>query len=243
VIGAAALASLALVAPPGWAPDVRAADAFAATRTGQVSYAVRTERRMWGRTPDRVVHSLSVVKALVMVALLRHAADRPLTLGEQRLLDPMVRRSDNDAASVLVARLGRERIERTARAAGMPGFRLGVPWGASAITAREQSRFLLHIDARMPARHRAYGMDLLARIVPSQRWGVGEVAPAGWALWFKGGWGSGPGAGDHQVVLLARGRERVALAVLTTANRSHRDGSATLRGLFARLLRGLATAR
>jgi hypothetical protein len=236
---AAALASLALLAPPGWAPDTAAANAFAAGRTGEVSYAVRTQRRLWGRTPDRVVHSVSIVKALVLVTMLRHARDRPLTARERRLLDPMVRRSDNEAASTLVAVLGRARIERAARAVGMPGFRLADPWGASLITARDQSRFLLHIDATMPARHRAYGMDLLARIVPSQRWGIGEVVPAGWSVWFKGGWGSGSGAADHQVALLARGSERVAVAVLTTGNASHKDGKATLKGVFARLLRGL----
>ena len=91
----------------------------------------------------------------------------------------------------------------------------------------------------MPARHRAYGMGLLRTIVPSQRWGIGEVVPAGWTVWFKGGWGSGTGAVDHQVALLTRGDERVAVAVLSTDQRSHRYGKVTLRGVFARLLNGL----
>jgi beta-lactamase class A len=240
---AAALASLALLAPPGWMPDTAGANAFAATRAGEVSFSVRTERRLWGRTPDRVVRSASVVKALVLVAQLRSARDRALTTEERALLDPMVRKSDNDATSVLVARLGRERIERTARQVRMPSFRLRVPWGASEITAREQTRFFLRVDATMPARHRDYGMGLLRTIVPSQRWGIGEVVPAGWTVWFKGGWGSGTGAVDHQVALLTRGDERVAVAVLSTDQRSHRYGKVTLRGVFARLLNGLATAR
>jgi beta-lactamase class A len=240
---AAALASLALLAPPGWEPDTGAANAFAATRAGEVSFAVRTERRLWGRTPDRVVRSASVLKALVLVVQLRSARDRELTTEERALLDPMVRKSDNDAASVLVARLGRERIERTARQVGMPSFRLRSPWGLSEITAREQTRFFLRIDATMPARHRDYGMGLLRTIVPSQRWGIGEVVPVGWTVWFKGGWGSGTGAVDHQVALLTRGDERVAVAVLSTDQRSHRYGKVTLRGVFARLLNGLATAR
>jgi beta-lactamase class A len=236
---AAALASLALIAPPGWAPDVAAANAFAATRAGTVSFAVRTEAQLWGRAPDRVVRSASVMKALVLVVQLRAARDRSLSAEERSLLDPMVRKSDNAATSVLVTRLGRERIERTARQVGMPRFRLRSPWGLSEITAREQTRFFLRIDATMPARHRAYGMRLLRTIVPSQRWGIGEVAPAGWTLWFKGGWGSGRGAVDHQVALLVRGQERVAVAVLTTNQLSHRYGKVTLRGVFARLLRGL----
>jgi beta-lactamase class A len=239
---AAALASLALIAPPGWAPDVPAANTFAATRAGEVSFAVRTEAQLWGRAPHRVVRSASVLKALVLVVVLRSARDRRLTAEERSLLDPMVRRSDNAATSVLVTRLGRERIERTARQVGMPRFRLRSPWGMSEITAREQTRFFLRIDAAMPARHRAYGMRLLRTIVPSQRWGIGEVVPAGWTVWFKGGWGSGTGAVDHQVALLARGHERVAVAVLSSNQLSHRYGKVTLRGMFGRLLTGLANA-
>jgi beta-lactamase class A len=240
---AAALASLALIAPPGWAPDTAGANAFADSRDGEVSFAVRTEGQLWGRAPDRVVRSASVVKALVLVTQLRAARDRRLTAEERALLDPMVRKSENAATSTLVVRLGRERIERTARQVGMPRFRLRSPWGMSDITAREQTRLFLRIDATMPARHRAYGMSLLQTIVPSQRWGIGEVAPAGWTLWFKGGWGSGTGAVDHQVALLQRGQERVAVAVLSTNQGSHRYGKVTLRGVFAPLLGGLSTAR
>jgi beta-lactamase class A len=240
---AAALASLALIAPPGWAPDVAAANAFAAGRAGQISFAVRTEAQLWGRAPDRVVRSASVLKALVLVVQLRAARDRPLTAEERALLDPMVRKSDNAATSVLVTRLGRDRIERTARQVGMTRFRLRSPWGLSEITAREQTRFFLRIDATMPPRHRAYGMRLLRTIVPSQRWGIGEVAPAGWTVWFKGGWGSGTGAVDHQVALLARGPERVAVAVLSTDQLSHRYGKVTLRGMFAALTKDLGVPK
>jgi beta-lactamase class A len=185
------------------------------------------------------VPSASVLKALLLVTQLRAASDRSLTDADRARLGPMVRRSDDATASQLVVRLGRERIERTARQVGMPGFRLRSPWGLSTITAREQTRFCLHIDAAMPARHRAYGMRLLRTVVASQRWGVAEVVPPGWTLWFKGGWGSGSGAVDHQVALLARGEERVALAVLTTAQGDHEYGKRTLRGMALRLLRGL----
>ena len=89
------------------------------------------------------------------------------------------------------------------------------------------------------ARHRHTVFRLLGSIVPSQRWGVGRVRPHGWALYFKGGWGSGTGWVDHQVALLRRGHERVALAILTHLDGSHAYGKATLKGLARRLLRGL----
>ena len=38
-----------------------------------------------------------MTKAMLMVAVLRRAATRPLTSREQRLLGPMITESDNDA--------------------------------------------------------------------------------------------------------------------------------------------------
>ena len=76
--------------------------------------------------------------------------------------------------------------------------------------------------------------------MPSQRWGIGRVVPAGWTLHLKGGWGSGSGAVDHQAALLTRGPQRVAVAITTTSNGSHAAGKATLRGVAARLMRELS---
>ena len=240
-----ALVAAALLAP-AWSPGLKAANAYADARPGTVAFAVRTERRLWGRDLDRPVQSASVVKALLLVAYLRQPSvrGRELTRAERKLLAPMIRRSSNRDASTVVGRLGPARIDRAAHAAGMPSFHLDPTiWGRSLITAREQSRFFLHIDARMPPRHRAYGMELLADVVPRQRWGIGEATPAGWTAYFKGGWGSGRGLVDHQVALLTSGRERVAVAVLTTTNGGHKTGKRTLRALFRRLLRGLSAAR
>ena len=82
-------------------------------------------------------------------------------------------------------------------------------------------------------------MHLLGSIVPSQRWGIARVRPRGWALYFKGGWGSGTGWADQQVALLRRGRRRVSVAILITSSPSHAYGNEPLRGVAARLLRGL----
>ena len=75
----------------------------------------------------------------------------------------------------------------------------------------------------------------------SQRWGVAQVAPEGWHLFFKGGWGSGTGLVDHQVALLTHGRTRISLAITTRFNPDHAYGKQTLRGVARRLLRGLPT--
>ena len=230
---------------PAWTPGVRAANAYADTRAGTVAFAVRTERRLWGRDLDRPVQSASVVKALLLVAYLREperalagAAPRRAPAAERRWCGgrTTARRGRSSRGS------GAARIDRVAHRGGMPSFHLAPPcWGCSLITAREQTRFFLHIDGLVPPRHRAYAMELLRTIVHTQRWGIAEVAPPGWTLYFKGGWGSGRGLVDHQVALLERGRERVSVAILTTVSGTHRDGKATLRGVARRLLRGLAT--
>jgi len=240
-------AALLLVAPAAagaadrWRPDVRAAAAWAEGRQGAVTFAVRTEDRLAGRGLDVQVPSASVVKAMLMTAYLRQGGvrDRALGAADRALLKPMIRRSDNLAATRIRDIVGNGALLRLARAAGMTRFAVAPSWGSSLITARDQTRFFLGLEALLPTRHRAYALALLRTIVPPQRWGMGQAIPGGWRLYFKGGWGSGTGAVDHQVGLLARGDHRVAIAVMTVANPSHDYGKATLEGVFRRLARGL----
>jgi hypothetical protein len=236
---ALAAAVLALAGPHGWRPHVHAAAEYAERRRGSISFAVRTGGHVWGRRLDRVAPSASTLKLILLVTELRRIGSRPLSRAEQRLLSPMIRASADGPASALVVRLGRWRIEHVARLGGMRRFHLASPWGLSTVTARDLTRFALRVHALIPRRHRGYAMWLWRSIIPSQRWGVFRVAPRGWTVRAKGGWGSGTGAIDHQVALLERGHERVAAAVLTTSDGSHAYGIATLRGVFARLLRGL----
>lgn len=227
-----------------WSPDVKTAEAYARTRPGQVSFAVRTDGRFFGHATTRTVPSASVLKAMLMVAYLREPGvrSRPLTTRDRGLLGPMIRRSDNATATTIRNRVGDDGLKRVARAARMTRFTPASPiWGNSRVTARDQTRFLLHIDALVPRRHRAYAMTLLRTITPSQRWGIGQATPTGWTAYFKGGWGSGSGAVDHQVALLRRGSLRVSVAIMTTGNGSHAAGKATLKGVATRLLRGLAS--
>jgi hypothetical protein len=229
-------------APPHWRPDVAAARQYLAHRGGHVGFAVRTERRLWGHRRLRLVPAASVLKAMLMVAYLnrREVRSRPLRRHDLRLLRPMIRRSNNATASAIRNIVGNRGLRRLARRVGMRRFLpVAHPWGGSLVNAADQTRFFLRLDRYVPARHRRRALRLLGSVVPAQRWGVGRVAPRGWDLYFKGGWGSGTGAVDHQVALLRRGRLRVAVGVMTTANASHAYGKRTLRGVFRRLLRGL----
>jgi hypothetical protein len=226
-----------------WQPNIRAAKHYASHRHGSIAFAVRTGSRAFGWHERRTFPSASVLKAMLLVAYLdeNDVRKRKLHARERALLAPMIRRSDNVAASTIFAQVGIRRLRALARRAGMRRFSPAAPiWGNSRIDAADQARFFYRIDSLAPKRHRRYAMYLLAHVVPSQRWGIGKVSPGGWRLYFKGGWGSGTGRVDHQVALLTRGRERVSVAILTYADGSHAYGKETLRGVAKRLLRGLA---
>jgi hypothetical protein len=223
-----------------WRPGMAAAIAYARGRTGDIAFAVRTAHRFEGYRADHQEWSASVVKAMLLVAYLdrRSVSGRALSAGERAVLSPMIRVSDNDDAQQIFDTVGQGSLRALARRVGMTHFATNPVWGETRITPRDQTRFFLGIDGFVAARHRSYAMRLLRSVIPSQRWGVGELAPAGWRLYFKGGWGYGTGLEDHQVALLVRGCARVSIAVLTMRDGSHAYGKQTLKGIFARLLRG-----
>jgi Beta-lactamase enzyme family len=233
-------------APSGdhpWAERVTTAKRFAAHRQGDVGFAVVDEEgRVRGVQVSRQFDSASVVKVMLMVAYLRQGdvSGRPLTDADRDLLTPMIKRSANEPASAIYEQVGAGGLDELARAAGMTRFSTSPDWGQTQITARDQARFMYRLERLIPDRHRTYALQLLASIVPRQRWGIPPAAPEGWKIHFKGGWVPDD-AGEwkiNQVALLRRGDRRLALAVLTSGNPSAGYGHATLRGIAERLLRG-----
>ena len=182
---------------------------------------------------------------MLLVAYLNRPSvrSRHLTASDRTLLEPMIRWSDNDAASDALEIVGTGALRLVAYRAAMRRFTpVAGWWGMSEIDAVDQARFFLRIDRLIPARHRAYALRLLRTITAEQRWGIARVRPVGWRLHFKGGWGLSTGWVEHQVALLTRGHQRVSVAILTSRDDSHAYGAETLRGIAARLLRGLAKA-
>ena len=242
-IGAPAPATSDTLTAEQWRPRVRAARTYAESRSGSVSFAaVDTSGDIYGYRMRTRVPAASVLKVMFMVAYLRHSSvrDRRLREYDRDLLRPMIIRSDNNTATTIANFLGPRKMYRLARRANMRDFSYTRPWGLSTTSARDQARFLFRLRRYIPERHEEYALTLLTRIVDSQRWGIGRVETPGWTKHFKGGWGSGTGAVDHQVVRLRdRPRVRVGLAVMTTSSPSHRYGKRTLRGVFSRLLSNL----
>jgi hypothetical protein len=181
----------------------------------------------------------SVFKVMLLATYLRRIRDRGLTERDRDLLAPMIRWSDNYTAQRVRDIVGPAAIRRLARDADMRHFRLHTTWGLSRTSARDQAHFLYRFERYVPDRHERYARRLLHSIVPSQRWGIPPVTPNDWEIFFKGGWGTGTGRVTHQVAFLESGPQRISVAILTEFSPSHRYGTRTVRGVAARLLRGL----
>jgi hypothetical protein len=198
-------------------------------------------RRVHAHRGTAQYSSASLVKAMLLVAYLnrREVRRRHLHRSERRLLGPMVRLSDNDAASAVYARVGPGGLNRLAHRSGMRRFVANPVWGGCQVTARDQARFFARIRALLPKLHRKYAFGLLRRIVSYERWGIPRGAPRGWTPYFKGGWfKDDDGWRVHQAALLRRGGRRIAIAVLTRGSPSLEYGAGTIAGVTSRLLRG-----
>jgi hypothetical protein len=232
-------AAAALGQPTSWSARRAAAVDYVQERRGSESFAFVDRRGvLWGYRKWRVAPSASLLKAMLLVSYLRRAdvRARALTDSERALLGPMIRRSDNYTAGIVLGRVGERRLNALARRVPMRHFRLRSPWGLSEVTAGDQARFFYRIDRYVPVRHRRYARRLLSSIVAQQRWGIPPERPPGWQIFFKGGWGSGTGRVTHQSALLENGGQRISISVLTEWNPSHFYGTRTIRGIARRLL-------
>jgi Beta-lactamase enzyme family len=228
--------------PSTWRPNVAAARRYARHRRGEIAFAVIDQHgREYDYRAASTAPAASVFKVMLLASFLRMRDGRGLSRRDRGLLAPMIRRSDSVAATEVRDLVGRRRIERLARVAGMRDFRYRWVWGESRTSPRDQVSFMDHLMSYIPRGHRPYARYLLSHVIGPQRWGIGRVVPHGWTLYLKGGWGSGSGRVDHQVALLRCGRQRIALALFTQFDPDHTYGKQTLRGLAARLLGGLGS--
>jgi beta-lactamase class A len=139
--------------------------------------------------------SASVVKVTILSALLRKAQEqhRHLTRTEAALAREMITESDNAAASDLWDDVGRYDLQHFLNLAHMtrtyPGP--GPYWGLTQITAYNEAlllRLLMNRNPVLDTASRDYVLDLMAQVIPSQRWGVPAGAPTSLTVHVKNGW-------------------------------------------------------
>jgi beta-lactamase class A len=139
--------------------------------------------------------SASVVKVTILAALLYRTQDwhKSLTRTEVAQARAMITESDNDAASDLWTDVGRSFLQHFLDLAGMTHTFLGpgIYWGLTQITASDEMRLLRLLVTKntvLDTASRDYALDLMAQVIPSQRWGVTAGAPRGLTAHVKNGW-------------------------------------------------------
>jgi hypothetical protein len=224
-----------------WAKRVARADAVARSRAGDVTFAVIDNAgHLHGRRYRQPVRGVSTIKSLLLLTFLHQSSvrHRALTGAEKDLLTRMITVSDNGAASTMIGRLGRTKIEAEARHIGMHSFHLVSGfWGLSPTSARDQAVLFRRLDANLPRRHRTFARRLFASIVSYQRWGVPRAAPRGWKVLFKGGWGYGTGKAVHQGARIEHGGTVLGLGITTFGNSGTEYGATTIERVTKALLR------
>jgi hypothetical protein len=177
---------------------------------------------------------------MLLVSYLRAHRHERLSAPARRLLSPMIRVSDNDAAIAIHAMVGDAGLRAVGRAARMRHLTTGHGLFETGITAADQARLFFRLDRLLPHRHRRYGRSLLASVVPAQRWGVPRAARGRFHVLIKGGWRGGL---VHQSARVEWRGHHLAVAVLTVGNHSQVYGEQTIEGIAARLLSPISEVR
>ncbi|HET6857716.1 MAG TPA: serine hydrolase [Streptomyces sp.] len=184
--------------------------------------------------------SASVVKTTVLATLLWDAkkTNRYLTARENKLATAMITKSDNDSTSALWAQLGPTKIKKFLTAAKMtntvPGA--GRYWGLTQITARDEQKLLDLLTVKntvLSDNSRAYILDLMRKVISSQRWGTPAGAPSSARIQVKNGWlpRSTHGWRVHSMGAFTGGRHNYAMTVLTHDNPAMQDGVNTIQAV------------
>jgi hypothetical protein len=220
------------------------AETYLNGRAGHTALAViDSEGRLSGLRLHSTFITGSVVKAMLLVAYLRRLDARgqhTVDSYSNSFLYPMINVSDNNAATQCWSIVGDSGLYSVAQAAGMTDFSISGEWGHAQLSAADQARFFFEMDTLVPREFVGYARYLLSTIAAYESWGIPAIArPAGYAVFFKGGWRStGLGQLVHQIGRLEGHRRTFAMAVMTDGDPSMQYGIDTIQGVTAALLSG-----
>ena len=150
----------------------------------------------------------------------------------------MITQSDNNAASALWADVGRIWLQHFLDLAQMTHTVLGPGgyWGLTQITAHDEIlllQLLINPNTVLGSASRGYELGLMARVIPSQRWGVPAGAPASLTAHVKDGWlpRSTHGWRIHSIGCFTGRNRAYSIAVLTQDNPTMNYGITTVQDI------------
>jgi beta-lactamase class A len=221
---------------------------FVASRADNVTAVVYD--MMTGQTvtfrPGVVEHTASTVKVDILATLLKEAQDagRSLTAREQMLAVPMIEDSLDSAANALWVQLGPAAIGAFERGAGMTRT---VPatdgiWGTTTTTAMDRIAMLRQLVFSSPLltdASRAYILNLMEHVTPSQAWGVSGGVPAGATVALKNGFSIIDGWQINSMGWVHGQGRNYLMAVLTDGNSTEDYGIQTIDEMSSIVWNGL----
>jgi beta-lactamase class A len=197
----------------------------------------------------RKFHSASVIKVITLCALLYDLQGmQNLTPDQAFLAQAMITESDNDAQDTLWNEVGMDVLQRFLTAAGMDHTRLGQDdyWGLTEVNAHDELRLLHLLINPNPVLDRAsrrYALDLMADVVPDQRWGVPAGAPRDVTVHVKNGWLPDPDMWDvNSIGDFTRRDIDYSIAILTRNDPDMAYGVSVVESVARLINRALAQA-
>ena len=209
---------------------------WAEDRDADVGVAlVNSQGKLYGYNDRQQFQSASLAKAMLLVAYLRRYPEP--TAAMRVTLTTMIEDSDNDSADAIYAVVGNRGLLGVAHVADMEDFTTGTSWINTEMTAADQAHFFFTYEQYLPAQSVSFARTLLSHITAIQRWGIPAAAgPAGWQVFFKGGWLGEDNYAMNQAAWLERDGVRWSLAILTAYNPTSSYGWQTLKGITGLLL-------
>jgi uncharacterized protein YraI len=172
---------------------------YAAGRNGKTCVAVYDDSSgtLYTYNGTVQIRCASIIKVGIMAAVLNKAAQegRWLTTWEAGQIEPMIRWSDNDAATNLWNYVGPQNVIAYLQSIGMSntGFEPGLPlswWGHTLTTAKDMTLLVAKLYYQQIATPQlcAWAIHVMTQVVSSQAWGLKGGVPSGeWVAW-KNGW-------------------------------------------------------
>lgn len=172
---------------------------YAASRSGSVGVAVYddTSGALYTYNGTKLFRCASIIKVGIMAAVLQKASNegRWLTPWEQDQIGPMIKWSDNTAATNLWNYIGPDNVIAYLQSIGMTNtnFEAGAPkswWGWVNTCAKDMTVLVSRLYYKQIATAALcdYGINVMTKIVSSQSWGVKAGVPTGTWVAFKNGW-------------------------------------------------------
>ena len=211
--------------------------AYVGGRADNVTVAVEdlTTGQIYQFRPGVIENTASTLKVDILATLLAQAqaAGSALTPEEQSLAVPMIEESLDSAADVLWTLLGPGAVGAFEQGAGMTST---VPatdgvWGTTTTTALDRLamiRTLVEPNPLLTDASRAYVLDLMEHVTPSQNWGATGGVPPGVTVALKNGFAVIDGWQINTTGWVNGDGRDYLIAVLTNGNVSEQYGIDTV---------------